>query len=134
MWNTHTGTPVGQPLQGHHSWVLCFAISAEARKIVSGSWDNYTVRLWNTHTGTPVRQPLQGHHSWVLCVAISADARTIVSGSWDNTVRVWCAGNRVIVESLSDSSQLPSMPTASSDSKIVSASMENSMSTHQPQR
>ena len=133
VWNTDTGTPVGQPLRGHDNLVCCVAISSDAQTIVSGSWDD-TVRVWNTDTGTPVGQPLRGHDDWVSCVAISADGRTIVSGSFDNTVRVWCAGNRVVVESLSDSSQSPNMPIGWSDNKIVSASMENSMSTQQPQR
>ena len=93
-----------------------------------------TVRVWDTNTGTSVGQPLHGHDGSVECVAINSDGRTIVSGSNDNTVRVRCAGNGVVVESLSDSSQSPNMPTGSSDSRIVSASMESSMSTQQPQR
>ncbi|THU89481.1 WD40 repeat-like protein [Dendrothele bispora CBS 962.96] len=89
IWDSQTGQPVGQPLQGHTSQVNSVAYSPDSRHIVSGSDDKTRVRIWDSQTGQPVGQPLQGHTAWVRSVAYSPDSRHIVSGSDDKTVRIW---------------------------------------------
>ncbi|QRV94925.1 WD repeat-containing protein [Ceratobasidium sp. AG-Ba] len=88
--DVHTGSHVGQPLQGHTGEVKSVAYSHDSAHIVSGSGDK-TVRIWDAHTSKQVGQPLQGHTDGVTSVAYSRDGIYIVSGSYDKTVRIWNA-------------------------------------------
>jgi WD40 repeat protein/sterol desaturase/sphingolipid hydroxylase (fatty acid hydroxylase superfamily) len=74
-------------LQGHTAGVLGVAISADGRRIVSGSEDK-TAKVWDAATGEELRT-LTGHQRPVRCVAISADGQRLASGSYDKTVKVW---------------------------------------------
>jgi WD40 repeat protein len=74
---------------GHSAAVLGVAISADGKRLVSGSEDG-TVKVWDAVTDRELLA-LKGHTRAVRGVAISADGRTIVTGSWDGTVRLWDA-------------------------------------------
>ncbi|HKQ77659.1 MAG TPA: TIR domain-containing protein [Blastocatellia bacterium] len=74
-------------LKGHKAPVRSVAVTADGRRIVSGSDDN-TVRVWEVESGRRLAR-LEGHTNWVLGVAVMTDGRRIVSGSDDKTVRVW---------------------------------------------
>ncbi|KAG8807414.1 POC1 centriolar protein A [Serendipita sp. 400] len=88
IWDTETGAPVGEPLQGHTGLVQSVAYSLDGRYVVSGSGDK-TIRIWDTETGAPVGEPLMGHTDRVWSVAYSPDGRYVVSGSHDKTIRIW---------------------------------------------
>ena len=66
---------------GAHGWVNSVSISADGRRVVSGS-DDKTVRVWDAVSGECVLGPLEGHTNWVSSVSFSADGRRVVSGSW----------------------------------------------------
>ena len=68
-------------------WVNSLALSADGRRVVSGSADK-TLCVWDLDSGGPQRV-LEGHSDGVTAVALSADGRWVVSGSADKTVRVW---------------------------------------------
>jgi small GTP-binding protein len=74
-------------LSGHGAAVWSIALSADGRRVISGSGDG-TIRVWDLIEN---RRPsvLKGHTNWVRAVALSADGRRAVSGSDDETVRVW---------------------------------------------
>ncbi|KAG9076015.1 POC1 centriolar protein A, partial [Ceratobasidium sp. 370] len=88
IWDARTGQSVGQPLQGHTSWVNSVAYSPDGAYIVSGSRDK-TICIWDARTGQNVGQPLQGHTHSVNSVEYSPDGAYIVSGSDDKTIRIW---------------------------------------------
>ncbi|MEL7069859.1 MAG: hypothetical protein AAGN15_14560, partial [Cyanobacteria bacterium J06581_3] len=90
LWDAQTGSPLGEPLEGHGSAVYSVAFSPDNQRIVSGSSDG-TLRLWDAQTGSPLGEPLEGHGSAVLSVAFSPDNQRIVSGSLDGTLRLWDA-------------------------------------------
>jgi hypothetical protein len=74
-------------LEGHKSTVNSLVLSADGRRVVSGSYDN-TLRIWDMETGQCL-QVLEGHTSMVSSLVLSADGRRVVSGSNDNTLRIW---------------------------------------------
>jgi WD40 repeat protein len=74
-------------LEGHVHSVRAVTLSADGRRVVSGS-DDKTLRVWDLEGEAPPRL-LQGHTDSVRAVALSADGRRAVSGSADKTLRVW---------------------------------------------
>jgi WD40 repeat protein len=78
---------LGSTLSGHNRPVKAVAMSANGKRVASGS-DDYTVKIWDAETGEELRT-LSGHSDWVRAVAVSADGRKVVSGSADNTVKIW---------------------------------------------
>lgn len=92
MWDVESGKPIGRPMTGHTLKVTSVAISANGKRVVSGSYDG-TVRIWDTESGTQVGKRACGHTRTVSSVAISADGKIAVSGSYDRTVRIWEAGS-----------------------------------------
>ncbi len=71
--------PILQVLEGHTGPVLCVSISADGRKVISGS-DDCTLRVWDMESGRCL-QVLTAHPNHVVCVSISADGRRAISGS-----------------------------------------------------
>jgi WD40 repeat protein/tetratricopeptide (TPR) repeat protein len=74
-------------LRGHEGVVTSVAVTPDASRIVSGSWDD-TARIWDGITGKQLAV-LTGHSGSILCVAISNDGTQIITGADDNTVRLW---------------------------------------------
>ncbi|KAJ1305430.1 hypothetical protein OPQ81_000440 [Rhizoctonia solani] len=88
LWNSHDGTPVTLPLQGHTGHVMSIAFTPDGTRLVSGSEDK-TIRVWNVSDGSPVSSPFKGHTQGIRSVAVSPDGTRVASGSNDRTVRVW---------------------------------------------
>src|SRR5262249_60773816 len=76
-----------QKFEGHTDKITSIAISADGRRLVSGSLDK-TVRVWDLETGRELNC-LKGHTLGVLGVDLSADGRLAISGGQDKTVRLW---------------------------------------------
>jgi WD40 repeat protein len=74
-------------LAGHAEYVGAVAVTADGKRIISGSGDN-TVRVWNVVTGECLAI-LEGHDEPVNGVAVTSDGWRAISGSDDKTVRVW---------------------------------------------
>jgi eukaryotic-like serine/threonine-protein kinase len=76
-------------LRGHNGYVLSVAVSADGKRIVSGSLDQ-TVKVWDAITGEELLT-LRGHNGSVQSVAVRAEGKRIVSGSQDGTIKIWDA-------------------------------------------
>jgi sterol desaturase/sphingolipid hydroxylase (fatty acid hydroxylase superfamily) len=77
------------PLSGHKGAVLCVAVSADGRHVLSGGADG-AVKIWSADSGSEERT-LTGYRGAIHCVAVSGDGRHVVSAGADRTVRVWDA-------------------------------------------
>ncbi len=81
------GGPVLRILEGHLEAVWAVAVSADGRRVVSGSGDS-TLRVWDMAGNEPPRV-LKGHTGAVRAVALSGDGKRAITGSTDKTVRIW---------------------------------------------
>jgi mono/diheme cytochrome c family protein len=77
---------VGVPFRGHSATVNCVALSADARRAVSGS-DDGTVRLWDIDTGIELTC-LHGSGA-ILAVTLSSDGNLLLAAGRDRLVRLW---------------------------------------------
>ncbi|MBE8965190.1 WD40 repeat domain-containing protein [Nostocales cyanobacterium LEGE 12452] len=95
VWRTSPQTGIkslkdSQPLHtlmGHSHIVCSLAISADAKLLVSGSWDQ-TIKVWQLETGE-LLHTLKGHRDRVYAIALSPDGQIIASGSADKTIKLW---------------------------------------------
>ena len=72
---------------GHEGYVNSVSISADGKRLASGSNDK-TARLWDTETGKEI-QRFVGHEGSVRSVSLSADGKRLAYSSGDKTVRLW---------------------------------------------
>ena len=89
IWDANTGTPIGEPLEGHKGGVRHAAFSPDGTRIVSAGVDG-TVRLWNADAYKQLDTPVMSHPN-VNVVAFSPDGTQIASGDDFGTVRLWNA-------------------------------------------
>ncbi len=89
LWDSETGKPIGEPLEGHMGSVWSAAFSPDGKRIVTVSNTEQRARLWDAATGKPIGEPLKGHLSLVWSAVFSPDGRRIVTASTDGTARLW---------------------------------------------
>jgi WD40 repeat protein len=83
VWRTADGTPVGEPLAGHHGPVRAVAAGAlpdGTPVIISGGVDG-TVRVWRTADGAPVVPPLDLPEK---VEAVAVDGNVIITAAGAN--------------------------------------------------
>jgi len=68
-------------LHGHSDHVRALALSADGKRLVSGSADK-TIKVWDLATGIQTLT-LRGHASAVTSLALSGDGQRLFSGSFD---------------------------------------------------
>jgi WD40 repeat protein len=98
VWNTET--LAGElDLGGHKADVMCCAVSADGRYLLSGDEDE---KLWvwdlKAAGGAKCIHVLAEHEGWINCCAI--DATTIISGSEDEKLKIWDAESGKCVHTL----------------------------------
>jgi WD40 repeat protein len=86
LWDLADGRELHR-FEGHARPVEALALSADGRRLLSGSLDG-TVRLWDVASGRQLECFL-GHAEGVWCVALSADGRCAVSAGEDRLIRIW---------------------------------------------
>ena len=133
IWDTETGSVIGEPLQGHTASVWSVAYSPDGRHIISGSFDK-TIRIWDAETGAAVGNPLEGHTDTVWSVAYSPDGRHIISGSEDKTIRIWIAESGAAVGSppQGETASVVSVAYTPDPQNIVSGSDHNTIRVSEP--
>ena len=65
-------------LKGHTDYVRGVALTPDARKAISGSWDKM-VRVWDLESGVCLNV-LEGHTNYVFDVALTPDGRKAIWG------------------------------------------------------
>lgn len=98
IWDTASGSKIGEPITASESPLWSVAFSPDGRHIVSGNEEGM-VQIWDSASheavGRPLYQPVwdEGLEAWkgVTSVAYNREGTRIISGSEDGTVRVWDA-------------------------------------------
>ena len=85
LWDLDTGKEVRR-FAGHTDRVAGLAVSADGRRLLTGSWDG-TVRFWDGDTGQALWASPANEGVW--CVALTADGRRALSGDDAGNVRLW---------------------------------------------
>ncbi|CCA76207.1 related to WD40-repeat protein (notchless protein) [Serendipita indica DSM 11827] len=127
LWETNTGQPLGEPLQGHEAPVAAVRFSPDSSRIVSGSHDG-TIRLWYAGTGHPMGKPFGGH-GFISTVGFSPDGSQIASSSYDNSIRLWDANTgQPLGEPLrGHQSMIRAVEFSPDGSRIVSSSLDKTI-------
>lgn len=84
-WDVAAGQEVTM-FTGHGGAIWCMNISADGRRLVTGSEDR-TARIWNITTGEEL-VTLAEHTGAIWSVAFSPDGQEVVSGGYDSRVVV----------------------------------------------
>ncbi len=88
LWTAGRESPaLVRTFVGHEDWVSSVAVTADGRRVLSGSHDR-TLRLWDLQTGRLLRTFI-GHLDGVFTVATSPDGRAAFSASHDGTFMLW---------------------------------------------
>ena len=86
VWDLEGNQPP-RVLEGHTDLVRAVALTADGKRVVSGSFDR-RLRVWDLEGDQPPRV-LEGHTDKVTAVVLMTDGKRAVSGSADHCVRVW---------------------------------------------
>jgi WD40 repeat protein len=86
LWDLTDGRELRR-FEGHARAVDALALSADGRRLLSGSLDG-TIRLWDVASGRQL-QRLMGHASGVWSVALSPDGRRAASAGEDQLICLW---------------------------------------------
>ena len=86
MWNLEVGEDT-LALRGHTGFVHSLAMSADGKRLCSGSADK-TIKVWDLEAGKETLT-LPGHRNVVSSLALSPDGKRLHLGSFDKTIKVW---------------------------------------------
>ena len=123
---TQPGGRLLRTLTGHSHWVQAVEVTADGKRVISGSDDN-TVKVWNLETGEE-QFTLSGHSGYVRAVAVTADGTRVISGSYDNTVKVWNLETGEEPSTLTGHSSLVEAVAVTADGKrVISGSWDKTV-------
>ena len=109
----HTGR-----LPGWTHWgVYCFAITKDAKTLLSGSGD-YRVRVWNIGTMTE-EASLDCGKSSVFGLALTSDDKHILAGGWDGIIRIWNYETKALTWTHEGTAGVIQCLAVTSDSKYI---------------
>jgi WD40 repeat protein len=95
IWSSETGLPSESKVLNHIDKVLCASFSPDGNQVVTGSYEDYVVRIWDVKTGQqllPLGQqslPHDGHTDSVASVVFNSDGSKVATTSRDQTALIW---------------------------------------------
>lgn len=126
--DAHATPSVGlaSPFKGHTGPILCLALSADGKKVLSGGQDR-TIRIWDAGSGKELAK-LEGHSEAVAGVAFSRDGKNVLSGSHDRTLRFWDAETgKEIMKLEGHTDQITSVAISPDAKKAISGSRDKTV-------
>jgi WD40 repeat protein/tetratricopeptide (TPR) repeat protein len=121
VWDASTGKEL-LTLKGHTGSVNGVALSADARRIISGGGE---VKVWDAGPGAALSLAVAS--GWSLSVAVSGDGSRLVNGGQDGAVTVWDTrtGERLVLKGHSLAAR--SVAVSEDGSRIVSGSEDGAV-------
>jgi WD40 repeat protein len=131
-----------KPAWGWSSRVESVCISPDGKLLVSGYWNNTTIKLWSMPEGDllktleerasrePVRRyhpegvllkTLKGHTGGVCSVCVSPDGKLLASGSWDDTIKLWSLPDGVLLKTVKGHAGAVTSVCISPDGKLLAS-------------
>lgn len=110
-------------LAGHRGSVRALALTGDGSRIVSGGWEDRSIKVWNAVTGQ-VLHTLDGHEHRVGCLACSPTGDILVSGSHDRTLRTWSLATGMPIHVLSGHERVVRCVLFTPDGRLIISSDE----------
>ena len=128
IWDSQSGSPIGQPLGRHGTTVMSVTFSRDGRRVVSGG-DDGTVRIWDTQRGASPAQVLDTQQGGVTSVAFSFDGTYIASGGSDGTVALWTTQDLtpIVQPQPGHEGHVTSMAFSPDGTRLVSAGLDGNL-------
>ncbi|MFT5326609.1 MAG: serine/threonine protein kinase [Planctomycetaceae bacterium] len=125
-----------QVFRGHTGSISSLSISADGRRVLSGSWDK-TMRLWDAQTGESIRE-FHGHTEGIGGVALSPDGRRAASGAGhlyrDATLRIWDVDTgRSLHEFAGHAHNIMAVAWAPNGEFLITSSLDNTIRRWHPE-
>ncbi len=112
---------IAQKFVGHTDKVLSVALSADSKRVLTGSEDT-TAILWDADSGKKIQTYL-GHTAEVRSVALSADGKLVLTGSKDGNAILWDAASGKILKTF-PGNKLYSVALSGDNSRVLTGSWD----------
>jgi WD40 repeat protein len=93
LWDTASGTQVGEPILGSN-----FAFSADEGLLAIGRYEDLILFDLRSHREIP--QPLTGHTKNIAAVSFSSDGTTVAASSEDKSIVLWDVKTHTVIGTL----------------------------------
>jgi WD40 repeat protein/serine/threonine protein kinase len=122
LWDSSTGKPLLR-FAGHSGLVWSAAFSADAKRVVTASWDK-TAIVWDTANAVKIAT-CQGHTGQVWSASFSPGGERVLTGSADGTAKVWDAKNgKALLTLAGHTSDVMSAAYSKAGLRIVTGSLD----------
>ena len=113
-------------LEGHMVKVLTVVLSADGRRVISGS-RNFTICVWDVESGECMKV-LEGYILGLKSLVLSADGKRVISASRNHTIRMWDVESGECMKLLvGHADEVRSLVLSADERRVVSASSENTI-------
>lgn len=89
LWDVASAQLLGEMRPGHDGDVLAMAFTPDGEELISGGYQDDTIRFWNLASMTQDGASLEAGQTGVSGIAINPDGKTFYTAGADGTLRRW---------------------------------------------